>query len=175
MRALLVALLVPALLLTGCDGDDGAVEEPGSQEQEPGTAEERPTRPARGEIDVAVDPLTVAELPEAPDAGLGRAVLGEESFDFSVTFCADESPIGTGEAEGLTVAWDIREEDGDHRVSIIFSEEDRRWVRAGPAEVEWDPEARVLRFAGAFVPFQAEDGSQARQGGIVVVCPPREA
>lgn len=174
LRKMLIAMLLAALALTGCSGDGDKADENAEQNGHSEGASPKPERPVRGDIEVAVEPLALSALPAAPAAGEGRALLGEKTYSFAVTFCDDASPIGTGEGEGVAVAWDIRE-DGDHRASIKLTEGDSRWVRAGAAEAEWDPETRTLRYGGAFVPFRAADGSKAQAGGFVLVCPPPKA
>lgn len=172
LRKMLIAMLLSAVALTGCSGGG---DEPEGQEGEPAASESAaPSRPVRGEIEVGVEPLALDALPAAPAAGEGRAMLGDKTYSFAVTFCDEASPIGTGEGEGVSVAWDIRE-DGDHRASIKLMPDDARWVRAGAAEADWNPETRTLRYGGTFVPFQATDGSKAQAGGFVLVCPPPKA
>jgi hypothetical protein len=177
MRALLIAVLAAGLLLAGCSGEDEVEGDDRAAERDDADAEQAETAPrrVRGEIDVAVEPLTLDELPETPEPGFGRAVLGDRVVDFAVTFCDGEQPIGTGEGEGVEVAWDIREEDDDHRVAVRLEGGEERFVRAGPAEAEVDAEAGVVRFAGAFVPFQSDDGDEAVRGGFVAVCELAEA
>jgi hypothetical protein len=174
LRKMLVTMLLAALALTGCRGDEKTAGENGDHTGHTESASPQPDRPVRGEIEVEVAPLALSALPAAPPAGEGRALLGERTYSFAVTFCDEASPIGTGEGEGLTVAWDIRE-DGDHRASIKLTEGDARWVRAGAAEAEWNPETRTLRYGGVFVPFRATEGSKAQAGGFVLVCPPAKA
>jgi hypothetical protein len=174
LRKTLIATLLAALALTGCSGDKETAGENADSNGHSESASPAPGRPVRGEIEVAIQPLALAALPAAPAAGEGRAMLGDKSYSFAVTFCDEASPIGTGEGEGVAVAWDIRE-DGDHRASIKLTEGDARWVRAGAAEADWDPETRTLRYGGTFVPFRAEDGSKAQPGGFVLVCPPPKA
>lgn len=170
MRAVLLAVLVTALALTGCSGGDDPAISPGADPASP--------RPVRGDIEVDIDPLTLADLDDlvtdAPEAGTGVALLGDKTYTFAATFCDANTPVGSGEGEGMTVAWDIRPDDDDHRVAIRILKGDARWVRADTAEAEWDPETRTLRFAGAFVPFRAEDGKDAVTGGLVLVCPAAE-
>lgn len=161
MRRRIIVSLAVALTVAGCSSGEGRVE------SEP----VREAPPVRGEIDVAVEPLALDALPAAPEAGTGQALLGEETYSFVVTFCDDTRPIGEGQGDGVQVNWDIHE-DGDHRVNIRTSDDDGNWVRGGPAEAQWDEATRTLRFAGAFVPFRATDGSQAQPGGVVLVCPP---
>jgi len=171
MRAVLLAVLLTALALTGCSGGDDPATGPGADPASP--------RPVRGDIKVDIDPWTLADLDDAvtdaPEAGTGVALLGDKAYTFAATFCDPNAPIGSGEGEGMTVAWDIRPDDGDHRASIRILKGDVRWVRADTAEAEWDAETRTLRFAGAFVPFRAEDGKDAVTGGLVLVCPAAEA
>lgn len=165
MRTRFIATVTAVLALAGCSSGDGGGRVESPQRQAP---------PVRGEIEVAVEPLTLEELPEAPDEATGVALLGEETYSFVVTFCDEARPVGAGQGEGVEVNWDIHD-DGDHRVNIRTSDDDGNWVRGGPAEAEWDEATRTLRFAGAFVPFRAEDGTQARPGGVVLVCPPKAA
>ena len=172
LRKTLIAMLLAALALTGCGGRDA--DKAGDKADHTASESPQPSRPVRGEIEVAVEPLALSALPAAPAAGEGRAILGGKTYSFATTFCDDAAPIGTGEGEGVSVAWDIRE-DGDHRASIKLTEGDARWVRAGAAEADWDPETRTLRYGGTFVPFRAEDGSKAQAGGFVLVCPPPKA
>lgn len=164
MRRGIIVPLAAVLVATGCSGGDGPVQ-----------SEDVEAPPVRGEIEVSVEPMSLDQLPAVPEAGTGVAVLGEKTHDFAVTFCDDASPIGMGQGDGVEVNWDIREADGDHRVSVKTSQDDGNWVRGGPAEAEWDAEARVVRFAGAFVPFRAEDGSEAVAGGVVLACPAKAA
>lgn len=166
MRAVSFAVVAALLVLAGCsDGDD-----PETQRSE--AAQEAP--PVRGEIQVSVEPLEMEALPAAPEAGTGVAVLGEKTYTFAVTFCDSSARIGAGKGEGVEVNWDLHE-NGDHRVNIRTSADDGNWVRGGPAEGDWDTPARLVRFAGAFVPFRATDGDDARPGGIVVTCPAEAA
>lgn len=166
MRAVSFAVAVALLVLTGCSGGD----DPDTQGSE--AAQEAP--PVRGEIEISVEPLAMDALPAVPETGTGVAVLGEKTYTFAVTFCDSTVRIGAGKGEGVEVNWDLHE-NGDHRVNVRTSADKGNWVRGGPAEADWDTAARTVRFAGAFVPFRASDGDDARPGGIVVACPAEAA
>lgn len=168
MRKLLLLVLGLALAVTACNGDDPTVENQETADPAPGDTEVATPRPRPADIEIAVEPMALDELPEPPAAGSGIVVVDGEELPFTVEFCSPDRPIGTGEGEGYRVAWDLRD-DGDHRVSVRWTEdEDRRLVRGGPASADWD--ARVVRFAGAFIPFRADDGDDAVPGGLIVHC-----
>lgn len=170
MRKLLVLILGLALVATACSGDGPDVAEDGENGEPIGTDTEVATpRPRPGDIELAIDPMTLDDLPATPQPGSGIVVVDGEELTFAVEFCSPDRPIGTGEGDGYRVAWDLRD-DGDHRVSVRWTDdEDRRLVRGGPASADWD--VTVVRFAGAFIPFRADDGADAVPGGLIVSCP----
>lgn len=186
-RALRTAALVVVTLfvVSACDGNDDPTitngDEAGEGEQAEGEGEGDPGEPSPspqrrrepGDREIAVEPLTLEELPDPPDtAATGILVFDGEELEFAVEFCSDDQPIGNGEGEGVRVAWDLDAEGDRHRAAVRMLDDDARFTRAGPAEME--QEGRTVRFAGAFLPFRETDPEQAVAGGFVAVCPERD-